>query len=264
MAFKRKFKKSFKKFYPRKKSTFRKLRNGGGPYKKNQQVVPYLGRKAWNLPLPPRLITKVVTTNQWYITSGAGSLPLPFEIKLNSIVLPWNTTNALPAGQCTYATNSVVPRGAGTLLSATAYASFKVFASEIDIQTIPEPQGNDSINICLFPCETGAVALNSNTAQDRPFAKTYIQSGQSAIKHFRHKINVATLAGISENALREDVSSSMRGGVAVDPVYLYKWYIYAWDSASNALTGANGATVNFAATVTYYVEFFNYQNDNLS
>lgn len=254
-----------KKFYPKKKQPYStSYKKAVGRFKEPENRITFLGRKNWNLPFGASYVTKVTTCNQWYITSGAGSLPLTFEVKANSVYLPWNTTNPLPAGQVTYATATLKPLGTPTLLSTTMYASFRVFRSDIEIQCIPEPQGNDSINVSLFPAETGAFALDANTSQGRPFGKTYIQSGQTAIKKIRNSISIPTLAGVSAETIKLDGSSSYRGGVANDPVYLYKWYIYCWDSASNALTGANGSTVNFTAKVDYYVEFFNFQNDLIS
>lgn len=260
---KRKFT-SKKKFYPKKQSKYsQNFRKAVGKYKKDENRVTYLGKKNWNLPLPPRYITKVETTNQWYITSGAGSLPLVFEVKLNSLLTPWNTTNPIPAGQVTYAANLLYPLGVPNLLNATMYGSFRVFRSDCEVMVIPEATGNDSINTCIMPAETGISTWTANSAMNRPFAKTFIQFPGAASKKITNSITVPTLVGISPQAIKDDVSSSYRGTIASDPSNLLKWYIYAWDSSGNALTGANGSTVNFSAKVTYYVEFFNLNQDNL-
>lgn len=264
MAFKRKFKTMRKKFYPKKKSRYSQNYNKAvGKYKKDENKVTYLGKKNWNLPLPPRYICKVETTNQWYITSGAGSLPLVFECKLNDLLTPWNTANPIPAGQVTYAANVLYPIGVPNLLNSTMYGAFRVFRSDIEMQVIPEATGNDSINIALVPGEVGFATWTANTSVNKPFAKQFIQFPGAECKKIRNSITIPTLAGISPQAVKDDVSGVYRGTIAAGPSQLYKWYMYAWDSSGNALTGANGSTVNFSATVTYYVEFFNLNQDNL-
>lgn len=250
------YKKPYKKSYKRKR-TMGKPNARSKVYKKaikNQECVTFYPGIGWQFPLPPRYRTSMVSRNTGYVAGGATSGGF-FTVAFNGLQNPFQTSANIPNFALPLSTD---PIGYGTLVDSTRYRQYRVFASIIEVETLV---GNaaDQVSLCILPGETGFGAGSYVNQLGRPLAKSRSFSSQSDDKKLKNSCKIEEVAGITTEAIKNDLSGVIQGTFSAVPADSYEWYVYYSNQTANTFTGNCIWTVK----LTQFVELFDLKTQEI-
>jgi len=251
---KRKFKKTIRRKYKKKRSS-------------NIKIGSIIG-STLSAPFPPMLRTKLKTVMYLDATSGTSGpdgRAHGIFYKLNSILNVGPAQN-YPLGTLgSYTANS--PSGSYYLLgtdkllgnSSGIYQKFMVIASSCTITVSTQATSNRALEIVLLPRsqEAGADIMVTSQLAEQPYAKTMILPPvlNNIPKKLYSRISVAKLGGLTSLGTTNSdyVGGSIAYGASVqDPPELYNWSF----RAHNMDGSDNGYALVVKAEVMHDVIFF--------
>lgn len=220
----------------------------------NQNMLKYMANR-W-LPLPPRYITKLHTSFTGTITAGTASGN--YYVKLNSVILPFNTTSPIPNVIGPLGVNQKEPSGLSQIYGNNLYQSYRVFASSIKFKVTPG-QLMDQIAVAIIPNENGVTSPSEvGVAMQQPFCKYKNFNPTQNNGWLYNNISVAKFYGVRPLAIKDDLSGQFTGDTSTAPVTQLFWKII-WQDLNNAVT----LSIGYEVEITHFVEFFNLAAGNL-
>jgi hypothetical protein len=199
-------------------------------------------------PFPQRWRTVLTTAIRGNIPAGTG--PVLRYVRLNSCNTPFASASwpgALPA------IGTLNPTGFTKLCNANFYQNFRVHASRIKIEVAPVAD-IDVMVTTVTPSLLISTPADTASAQAQQFTVTkIIQRGQpSRDSTLTNKISCATLLGVTERAITDDLSFNNTGSYAQNPLVVSYW-IVNMVREDGAVTNSN---IGYRVLVEHDVEFW--------
>lgn len=267
MPIKRKSRRKTGKRKSSRSSRTKKLNSSGlgkGKFKygnQAQDVVTYMSRLPNPCPLPNRFVTSFSCQNQGYYPAATGTGAY-WQVALNSPVLPFSAASTVSGTTLPNpytAISTLQPIAWSSMFNNRVYNSYRVYASKIRVKVIPTSL-TDPIAFGIYPAIPGS-ALNYAISDNMPHGKNWLITTEKGVTVCENFVTLPVLNGISQQAMRDDVSTTYTGSTGVPyPLRPFNWYCNFYD-----LTQANiGSKLCFDVNVIYYVELFDLNYDYLT
>jgi hypothetical protein len=180
----------------------------------------------------------------------AGTGPVLRYIRLNSCNTPFAGASwpaALPA------IGTLNPTGFSKLCNANFYQNFRVLGSRVKIEVAPVAD-IDVMVTTVTPSLLNSTPVDTASAQAQQFTVTkIIQRGQPAKDStLVNKISCATLLGVPERAIKDDLSFNNTGSYAQNPLVVSYW-IVNMVREDGAVTNSN---IGYRVVLEHDVEFW--------
>jgi len=220
--------------------------------RKDKEIVIY--KSPSSVPFPPRFRTTFTIALTGSITAADAVSSGFYFVSLNGPYLP------LAGGQwphplgATLAANQ--PTGFAQLCNATTYTYGRCYGSSIEVEFLPQAL-TDTIECCVTPSFSNGTPTNTAQAMQAPYTKNMFMSSSkmngrngSAIKH---RMSVHKLLGVTQSAVRNDLSGQLNFASTGDPTRQLFWVVnWAASDANNIV-----AACEYRLRVRYDCELFN-------
>lgn len=237
---------------PRRANRPKMKRNKG---KKKNFVNP---RGVNPIPFPDCLRTKFLIEAYCYTTSGAGSGAYTWTVAMNSLFQPFNTGNVSGLTPVNASLSTMQPIGYSNLCNANIYTEYRVLASEIFVNVIPQSV-TDACFVSITPTKNNNTTVYANTR----LTTTCVMSANRdpPTKHgLRNRIRVGNFFGVKDRAIQDDLSGGFTSTYAAVPNVPFYWNI--WVQAIDGSTFTDPVGVEFR--IIYDAELFALTNASLA
>lgn len=229
---------------PIRKSMFKKK---GRKFKANPGTVTFMSNSL--IPVPPRYRCKFTCSIYGAIASGAATGL--YQISLNAMQLPFNTTSPMPGALPAVATLN--PTGLSQLFNLMMYTQYRVYGSSIKLEVFPQALG-DTVEFTITPSFDITAPPSTQIAMAQPYTKTLLVGAGKGKSYISNYITQHRLVGCSKRAIEDDLSGVYQDSIFPASAIQYPAYwILNWSTPDTANLNQS---VNYKCTMTYYVELF--------
>jgi hypothetical protein len=238
-----------RKYKPKQKKQYKKTYA-------NQSVISY--RAPRQMPYAPRYQTKF--TCGIYGSVNAGTVAAQYYTSMNSVFTPLGGASGWPNPSQPLVT--LMPTGLTALLNANLYTRFRVHASKISIEFLPQALA-DTLEVTVTPSDNQTIPATAAAAISQPYTKSlFMSSSKMNSKNGSFISNYMTIHkffGVRKRAIDDDLSLQFTGTYLVDPAKQLFWVV-------NIATPDGAVTVTpveYRLKMTYYVELYANSTANL-
>lgn len=223
-------------------------------------TVLYHARGQQHSPLPAVYLAKFVASGSCYTASGAGTGDVRLNIRMNSLYRPFaSAVTGVTYNDITAATYNAT--GYSTLVSATMYTTFLVYAAKIEFDVVSQSL-LDPIMVTITASNAIDTPSTSGAAQGQGWTKQQMfQNGRmSQLGDYPMKLFCPCyrLIGVDKRIWMNDIGANFAGGINSTPPVLL-WFVVNISTPDNTVFDQ---PVSLRFRVTYYAKLreLNYES----